>query len=465
MINKIKNFNIIKSKIKSILFFKYIILIFILSLSIYIGGLKFVNFEKKIDILKSGLKNNHGLKLSKIENISYNIFPSPRLIIRNSKASFFDDDLKGTIKELIIILDVTKLYKFKESRLNKIYFIDSKFIAKKKDLKKIINKLDKTKNKIYFKNASLNIQEKNKTILEFKNLDLKNKNKLEISTSLFGYKTQIKFLKTSNKKLILKIPELGIFTDVYFTEKANFENLEGLVEAKILKNNLKFNFKKKEKIIISNSFFRNRFFQTSFDGDVTIDPFFYFDLNLKVKYINFDKLKAINLISKIYNFSENRKKFNGKINLVFNKERFKTGSINNMSINAFSKNGEIKFNQVTLKFPWGNLYLIGGISEYEGYQKFNFKTEIDLIDEKKFSKTFSINKNKLIERTKIKINGYLNISSNKIFFEEIKFNDEQFVSNKDKDYYKKLFEERVIGNNIFNIFNLKNLNNFFDEIY
>ncbi|MFL2882960.1 MAG: hypothetical protein ACJZ69_01595 [Pelagibacteraceae bacterium] len=465
MINKVKNFLVVKSKIKSILFFKYSIFILVLSGIIYLSVPKLLNYEKKINFLQTGLNHSYGIEVEKLNSISYNIFPSPRLIIKNSKIIFPEIDLRGTAKNLIIILDISKIYNLENLKIKNINIVSSKFFLKKENLKKTINQINQIENKISLNDAKLFIKEKDKIILEFENFNLKKKNNLEINTLISGYKTYLTFLNKLNKKLTLKIPKLGIDTNIIFDDRARLENLSGQVEANILNNKFKFYFESDEKIKISNSFFRNKFLQTSFDGNITTEPFFYFDLNLNLKNVNFNKFNDKDLISKIFDLSKNRKKFNGKINLVYKKEKFKKSSINNMLVKLSSKNGQIKLNNSVVEFPWGSFNLNGDFSEYEGYQKFNFIAKIDVFDHKKFIKIFNVDKKNHIKPMNLFVDGYLNISSNKIYFNKIQKNKDQIFSSEANSNYKILFEKLIIGNNIINIFDFKRFTNFFNEIY
>jgi len=467
---KIKEYkNVIKNNrfIKSIFFLKYIILIFIISTIVYLVVPKFLNFENKIIYLKKSLNKNYNLNIINIEKINYKIFPSPRLILKKSTILLNKSNTKVEIKNLVLILDFFKLYKFNDLELIKIVLIQPNLIVKTENLKNILRYIDKVNNEMIIEDGNLLVSNKKIKILSINKFSFNNKNKekIKFNSIIFGHKFNAIFLERRGKKNLTAImPDFAFKTNVAFAKNSSLDILKDKIETKFLKNNLKFNFIKNDKLIISNSFFRNKLLQTTFDGTIETNPFFNFDLFFIIKSINFTDLLNSENIKKILNFSGNAKKLNGKIKILYNKNNLERSYVKNLSASISSENGSIKLNEITVHFPEAVIYLNGDISEYEGYTKFNFKIIADVTNKKKFLRNFKIKGFENQEPLNLSINGYLNISSNKIYFDLIEIDNKKKTSVEDINFYKQSFEQIVIKDNLKNIFIINNIKNFFKEI-
>ena len=467
---KIKEYkNILKNNrfIKSIFFLKYIIIIFIISTIVYLVVPKFLNYENKIIYLKKSLNKNYNLSIINIKKINYKIFPTPRLILKKSTISLNKNNTKVEIKDLVLILNIFKLYKFNDLELIKIVLTQPNLIIKTENLKNILRYVDRVNNQMIIKNGSLLLSNKKSKILSIDKFSFNNKNKekIKLNSIIFGHKFNAIFLERRGKKNLTAImPDFGFKTNVMFAENSSLDILKGKIEAKFLKNNLKFNFIKNDNLIISNSFFRNKLLQTTFDGTIETNPFFNFDLFFIIKSINFTDLLNSDNIKNLLNVSDKAKKLNGKIKILYKKKNLERSYVKNLSASISSVNGLIKLNEITIHFPEAVINLEGDISEYEGYKKFNFKIIADITNKKKFFKNFKIKDIENQEAVGLSINGYLNISSNKIYFELIKIDNKKIISVEDINFYKKSFEQILIKDNLKNIFIIDNIKNFFEEI-
>ena len=105
----------IKKIIKSILFLRYLFIIFILSVIIFLITPKFFDYSKKESFIKKTLKENYSINLKNYSNISYHIFPIPNLEISGANLKFGKDTSEVNVEKLsiflLIFLSLIKLVK------------------------------------------------------------------------------------------------------------------------------------------------------------------------------------------------------------------------------------------------------------------------------------------------------------------------------------------------------------------
>ena len=68
--------------------FKYVFLIFFLSISIYLIVPKFFNYQERTVFIKKSIFKHYKINLNNQNKISYNIFPTPRLNIFQANLEF-----------------------------------------------------------------------------------------------------------------------------------------------------------------------------------------------------------------------------------------------------------------------------------------------------------------------------------------------------------------------------------------
>ena len=95
MINKI--YKSIHSKywnfFKFFFFLRYVFIIFLISISLFLIIPKFFDYEKKQEIIKKYLISSYGLELKKHELINFYVFPTPNLQIENVSLEIIDKSL------------------------------------------------------------------------------------------------------------------------------------------------------------------------------------------------------------------------------------------------------------------------------------------------------------------------------------------------------------------------------------
>ena len=221
---------------------------------------------------------------------------------------------------------------------------------------------------------------------------------------------------------------------------------------------------KNKHIKITNSSFINKLLSTSFDGLITIKPYFNFDLLFNVKYINLITDQINNsFLNTVKNLNINSKS-NGKFRIVYKNKKLNYKFINQSDIKVSFKNRDIIFKDSFLEFDGGNVIFSAIISEYEGYKNLNFKLISNLKDTNLLLEKLDLPKNKDNKLTVLEVEGTLNLSSRKINFDNIYIN-KILKSKKDIKYIKIFFEKQLIEKNIIGIFDKKNIKSFIKEFY
>ena len=159
------------------------------------------------------------------------------------------------------------------------------------------------------------------------------------------------------KKISFKIPSVGIFGEINFSNNIDSIVKIGKFKAKFLNSKVKLDFRVDKKIyFIDNFFFRNNHLSFKSDGKIILNPFLSIDLKSYIKEIdkalfykinmkklleNKDLLKRLNINQEI-DFTPKKfsrgviKKLNLKFRLAYGKTVFKK--------NVFLNEGEISCN-------------------------------------------------------------------------------------------------------------------------
>jgi hypothetical protein len=447
--------------------FKYVFLIFFLSISIYLIVPKFFNYQERTVFIKKSIFKHYKINLNNQNKISYNIFPTPRLNIFQANLEF-NNLVNADAKKLTLVLPFTQLYRYENLYPKKLFIDGLDFSFEIKKFKNFIKFILNSKNFISIKESKIFFKKKDETIAVLKDVDFNNKNptNLVLRALVFGKKISVSYVTVIDKKILnIKFSEVGSEITVNFDKDSTFEKSKGNVKAKILNNNLKFNFLKTDKITISNSFLRHKVFQTSFNGMIVTKPYFDIDLILNLKNLNFKKISRNNLTDDLMNFLEINKKLNGKYNIKIDRKKISYDLIKEANIFLQSENGNIFFKDSNVSFDFGDILFDGNLKNKQGFHQLNFNTNFKLKDKKKFLKLLGI-KRKIKDKSElyIRLMGTINLSLNKIYIKEVILNKEEKFNEEDILYYKKAFENLVIKDDVFEIFNIRKIRQFILEI-
>ena len=439
--NKKLNF-IFRNKTKYKIFL-YLLVFIIIIFFVYLFVPKLFNYTP--ELVKESLKKNSNININNISNINYKFFPTPRLRLSGTNLKFEENTLEVNGAEVDIILNPLSIINYKILDYNKFLIKGGSTNIKINELIYFFNYITNNKKKIIFEKNNIILLKKNKILFEIKNssINIKNRNdiqNLKINGLFLNSKTSL-FLENSinNKvKIIMKIPELDISTNIFLEKKDNLKILEGVVNLEILNNFFQFNITKKNNIQINKGIIRSNFLNSSLDGNLSFKPYFKFNLDVELSSLNVKKL--IPTIQKIFSFEnpnefEILKKIDGSLNF---KNMFK-GNIVFKNREIFLKNFKIGKNN--------SIFFDAKINKYGKKRKIQFNLLTNI-------------KNKINIAMPLEITGHITPFYSKINFEKIVFDDEILTQEKLKNY-ENSFNNKIINGSLDNIFNEKKINNFF----
>ena len=140
----IKFYKIINNKFfrlsKLIFFLSFLLIIFLISLSIFLSIPKLFDYQSKKQIIASYVSQTYGLTIDEIENIKYNSLPKPHLEIRNAKANLDLNKNYIKIHTLKIYPKIINIYNLENFNANKIEIINSDLVSNSQNFQ-ILNKI------------------------------------------------------------------------------------------------------------------------------------------------------------------------------------------------------------------------------------------------------------------------------------------------------------------------------------
>lgn len=438
-----KNLNIFFTNKKNYKVILYLLIFFVIIFSTYIFTPSFFSYTPAL--IQESLKKNSNIKIKNISNIDYKFFPSPRLKLSGINLEFDDNIMEIADAKVDIILNPLSIIKYKILDYDKLLVNGGSTNIQINKSSKLFNYIKKNQKKIIFKKNKIILLKENKKLFEINDslikIDTKNNIQyLNINGFFLGH--QISF-SLENKldgkiKIKSKIPKLDLLTNILLEKKNNSHIFEGLVNLEVNKNFFQFNLTKEKNIIIKNGFMRSSLTNSSFNGILSFNPYFFF--NLDIEPTTFDIEKLITIIQNLF-FLENSsgaeviKKIEGSLNFqnIFDGSIiFKNREIFFKNFNV-GKNNPIYFDAQILKFG------------EKGKIKFNLISNIQ---------------NKKTNLRNIRVSGFLIPSSSQVIFKKIIVNKKILSKKRIKNYEEK-FKNEVIGNSLNNIFNKSNIDSFF----
>ena len=470
-LTNVKNFNYIKNVknfINIILFLRYIVIIFISFLLIYLLIPKTFDYSKKMGFIEKALFKDYNLEISNFSSVSYQALPTPRLNIKESEINFEKGLVEVKSNSLIIILPYLNMYDYENLMIKKIIFNNSKITFDINKSKLLPNFIKSISNKLLFTNSSISLKDEKNNIINLKKFNFRNKeNNFYLNAFFDNIKIILKYMiKGDKNKLIVTIPDIGSESVVTFYNENNLSLTSGNVKSKNLGNNIQFDFKKEKgkSIEIKNSFFRNSFVSTTFNGTINIKPYFNFDLMLDIKNINKLRSKFYQLLLSSKDLIRINKNLNGKLKINYVKKNYQPNYLNKVDINAFFENGNLILKDSYFEFAEGSIILNSILKDYKGYQYFDFEIISQIIDMKKFIKKMTGIKTIKDQNLDIKIKGDLNIISKKINFDEILLNKDHRLKKSEISNLKNSFENLVIKDGVYGFLDEKKISSFLRKI-
>ena len=451
---------------KFIFFLRYLFVIFITSIILFLSIPYLFDYEKKDAVIKNYLLENYNIKLDNYESIKYKFLPVPNLEIQNAKLKIKENTIRITASYLIIYPKLLNIYNFENFKSNKIILNKNSIILKDTELKKLIIFIYNLKNKLIFKNLDLRVNYENKILLNFNKINFSNYGykKNIISGELFGKKFELSS-NENYRKIKFKLLKTGLIADVTINEinsKKDFL-ISGVFKTKLLNSNLKFNFDfNKKKLKIYKSYLRNR--KLSFNNESTIifQPYLNLSSIINIEEIDLKIFKEIDL-DKILTVKDFIKKINTKNIINFKSKKFSKNLIDDLNLNIDLSYGRLVYSKQFLIL--NNVFTCqGNVNLLEEYPILYFDCSVVSNDKKKLLKKFSIKYKNKNEAFNLFVKGNINILNNKINFKEIKTNNNYIATKTDMNYFKQSFERIIFDENFLDIFSLKKIKDFILEI-
>jgi hypothetical protein len=461
----------------------YVFSFIFLTLFIYLGIPFFFDYKNSQSDLEKKIFENFDLNLSFTSKVKYNIFPSPRLNLKNVEILSFSESSKniGSVKKVILKIPFKKLVSLKKLDFDSIELIDAVINIKTSeinDFKKYLN--DKAREKpIQLTKSKINLLDKTKLLfdIDIKKLRISGKslfNKLDLKGRIFDTKIEIdyqnkNFNKNSGKNVEIWLPEIGLNSKLSINpDKKNNETIYGRVSVFFPSNQIYLDYILRNKIFnISSSRLTNNYFKGQLFGDLILFPFSIFDLKLDIDLLKFKKIlnsRFVNnnkFLSQIISFN---KKING--NIIVNVDKIVSSSniINSGSANLEFKNSVLIVKEIKLIInKIGNIKLAGEIFQQKKKKVFIFNTKINLDNPEIFYSRFLIPKKNRVDLVPINLLGKIDLESYEIKLDKIYLQNALNQEKLDED--KLLFiQERIneifsqnLLNNILKYSNLRKI--------
>ena len=467
MLNKI--FKTIHNKyykiFKFIFFLRYLFAIFLISIAIFLSIPFLFDYNNKAEIIKGHLSQKYNFELKKFEEISFEVFPTPSLNIKDAEIYFKFSSANIKAKNLKIYPKLFSIYNYNNFQIKKLLLKNNQGNLNYLNLNYFIKSILNQKNKMEIDNLNLKIIDDKKIVAQIENIKLNNfsYNKNSISGKIFN--KEFKIQTDSNIKYInFKLIKSGINATIDFENNFNSNINKGLVKTKILNSNFKskFNFDGKT-LNFYDSYFRSKNLSFQKKTSIETQPFFYINSKYKIEEINKKILKKINF-DKIFESKNFLKKINSSNEFNYKSKNFSNNLIDDLNLKIDLAYGRINYlKNISISENFLNCY--GDINLLAEFPVLSFDCSFIINNEKKLLKKFSIKQKKNnIDLLKIKFDGNLNILNKKINFKEIIINDKKKVTNNDLQYYNQSFQNIFLDKSFLEIFNRKKVRDFLLEI-
>ncbi len=452
---------------KKIILISLIAIIFLILFSYLLRPIYF-DLNAKKNILESNIQKTFKLK-TKIEGkISYKIFPSPRIVVRNIKLDF-EDNKKPKIEKTQILLNPLKLKSFESFELEKFLVLRQTIKIYPSNLIKIFNFFtNKEKGKVVLKDTKIIFEDNQKNNINFTDLNLKenfSKNKHEIDANLkfSEKKINVTFINNFNGKkyLELNIPKLKQSLEINFDEKSTLKNLIGQLRLKVFESILLLNFEGKDNYKIDKSYLRNKFINSKIKGNIFLKDQFNFNIDLDINKI---KLRKLLLYYPIFKTGGLSKKINGKLNISIKNSETLFGKINDAKMVLLFQNGDIKLKNALVNFSENSqvkLNLTALLSDKN--PQIDFDTEFLSNDLNKFARKFGLY-NFDDEKISIYADGYLDLTRSRLKLKKVVRDRSQLIGKSQITILEKSLNENVLNEGVLGILDFFKFKKFFQEV-
>ena len=449
----------------------FIVAVFTLIILFYFLRPVYFDYQSHKKILENKISSIFKLKMNFGENISYKIFPTPRILVENVNLVFSKSNKKKIkIKKLYILISPLNLQNLGDIRPKKIIVKNQEIQIYPTDFKRYFNyfSIHKEKN-LTFKNSNFFFIDEQGNKVLFKGLNYKekfsnNRHQIESAANFSTNKVRIKFSNKigSKKHLKISIPNLKQYLDIVFDKGSNLNSLSGELKLKFIDTLLLLNFKGKENFKISNSFIRNKFLNSKINGQISFINNFYFDLTLGVNQIDLRKLLLSYPILEKGGIS---KKINGKLNISNKNTDSLFGKIEDSKMFLEFENGDIKIKKFSAKLM-NNSNIKSNISIINNNRNpiIQFTLNFSTKDAVKFFRKFGLYDFQQ-DQVSFLIDGNIDVNSKKINFRQIIKDNNERIHQKEILTIERSFNRYVLSEGIVGLFDFFKIKKFFQETY
>ncbi len=465
MFNKLKKTIHIKYSrfFKFVFFLRYLLLIFLISISLFLTIPAFFNYERKAEAIKLHLLNNYNFEIKNYEEIKYNIFPLPNLEIIGVKMNL--KLIKGLgVEKIKIYPDVLSIYNYKNFSSKRINLRKINAEIQTSDLKFLVRELFHKKNKLSFLNLKINIFDEKFPVITLENIKFANFGYKEnlIRGRVFGKNFKIK-IDDNYKNINFKLLNSGINAEINFDKKQKTNFKLGVFRAKILNTNFKSSFEYDGKNIkIFNAYFRSKDLSFKHNSEIILNPFLDINSNFIIEELNTQILTNQNFI-KLFKVKDLLRKINNKSEIKFIPKKFNRNFFEDLYLKINLAYGRMNYSKKLL-IANSTIKCNGSINFLEEYPLLFFDCYLKAENKREFLKKFSIKTKSKKETLELKVKGNINVLSKKVNFKNISMNKNYNASKEDLKYFKNAFENILFDKNFSEIFNLKKIKEFIIEI-
>ena len=465
MFNKFKKTIHIKYSrfFKFVFFLRYLLLIFLISISLFLTIPTFFNYERKAEAIKLHLLNNYNFEIKNYEEIKYDIFPLPNLEIIGVKMNL--KLIKGlNVEKIKIYPDILSIYNYKNFSSKRINLRKINAEIQTSDLKFLVRELFHKKNKLSFLNLKINIFDEKFPVITLENIKFANFGYKEnlIRGRVFGKNFQIK-IDDNYKNINFKLLNSGINAEINFDKKQKTNFKLGVFRAKILNTNFKSSFEYDGKNIkIFNAYFRSKDLSFKHNSEIILNPFLDINSNFIIEELNTQILTNPNFI-KLFKVKDLLRKINNKSEIKFIPKKFNRNFFEDIYLKINLAYGRMNYSKKLL-IANSTIKCNGSINFLEEYPLLFFDCYLKAENKREFLKKFSIKTKNKKETLELKVKGNINVLSKKVNFKNISMNNNYNASKEDLKYFKNAFENILFDKNFSEIFNLKKIKEFIIEI-
>ena len=466
-LKKYINFNSYKYK-RYKLVSLYVIGFILITPIIYLSIPIFFDYEKSKKRIEDEIYSDFNLKSSVEGEISYNLFPSPRIKVKNLIIKDFIDNKKnlGEVEFAVLKIPFKKLASLDKINFNSLELKNSKVnldLNKLKKYKKYFAEQFKSKNiRIY--ESDIKLFDGTNHLATINNARVKydagqDVDETTLKGQLFEKSVTIQF---KNRKkadspdiFFIKYPSLNFKAHVVLSAADDLNNTDGKMSLYLdhLKGN--FHFDLNDSLIkIKKGDIRNKFFNGKIVGKINFSPFFNFDLDLDLSSFNF------RLVSKILKEMSNEEinnllilnsKINGNLNLFIKKIYTDSKLVKSLESRIQFRNKDIIIDQMLLDLgKLGAADITGMIKNKNDKINFHFKKNLFIDNPRYFYSKFGVY-NKKREPEDMYVSGKFNfykalisldelIAGNKLNKDDIRFFEQEFNQTLLENGFKTLLD-------------------------